>query len=570
MYLVCKAYLTSLVLICYLGFLYADEELHLYFSSKKHTWQKMLIILVGMAGAVLPLLLPIHVYYDGTVLYSYGPACICTYIFCFLFNFTTLGLCIFRMKHVNWHRRRVIIIWQMIYIIASIIQYLHPKYLIVGFTASIGMFLLFSQLENPAADIDRETGCYNLELLKKILLNSYKNGRCFSAVDMVLKPAEGRWNEHDRKAAVTRAAELLHPLKKATVFHILSNEFVVIFPDPDMLNTNFDTMRRELKERLTDLNDRSDSCVNIRYYLISNSAVASSLEDLIDCHNYYLEHFQDSEINWIDADTFAGERAYREMKETLRRALEDDRIEVFYQPICDLGHHNFSSAEALVRLRQADGSLLPPGKFIPVAEDSGLIRSLGLRVLEKVCAFIGRGAASGLGLQCIHVNLSAVQLDEPGLAAQISALFSRYAIRPGQINFEITESAKIGRKNTAYDTLEHLSALGMPLSLDDFGTKRSNLDYFIELPISVVKFDRTFTQSYFTNGKTKYVMQSVINMFRSMGLSIVIEGIETKDEFELIQKLPINGIQGYYFSRPLPENEFVQFLKVSGCQTNLS
>ncbi len=568
MYLVCRAYLTSLVLVCYLGFLYADEELHLYFSAKKHTWQKMVIILVGMAGAVLPLLLPIHVFYDGTVLYSYGPACICTYIFCFLFNFTTLGLCIFRMKHVNWHRRRVIIIWQMIYIIASIIQYLHPKYLIVGFATSIGMFLLFSQLENPAGDIDRETGCYNLELLKKILLNSYKNGRSFSAVDMVLKPAEGRWNEHDRKTAVTRAAEVLHPLKKATTFHILSNEFVVIFPDPDTLNGNFETMRRELKELLDDLNDQRDSCISIRYYLFPNSAVASSLEEMIDCHNYCLELFQDNGTYRINADAFAGDRAYREMKETLRRALDDDRIEVFYQPICDLSHDNFSSAEALVRLRQADGSLLPPGRFIPVAEDSGLIRNLGLRVLEKVCAFIGQGAASDLGLQCIHVNLSAVQLDDPGLTSQISALFRRYAIRPGQINFEITESAKFGKKNTAYDTLEHLAALGMPLSLDDFGTQRSNLDYFIELPISVVKFDRTFTQSYFSNDKTKYVMQSVINMFQSMGLSIVIEGIETKDEFELIQKLPINGIQGYYFSRPLPEDEFVQFLEASENQAN--
>lgn len=106
----------------------------------------------------------------------------------------------------------------------------------------------------------------------------------------------------------------------------------------------------------------------------------------------------------------------------------------------------FPSAEALVRLRQTDGSLLPPGKFIPVAEDSGLIRSLGLRVLEKVCAFIRQGAASASGLQSIHVNLSAVQLDESRLAAQISSLFSRYSIKPGQINFEITESAKIGKK----------------------------------------------------------------------------------------------------------------------------
>ena len=569
MYLVCRAYLTSLVLVCYFGFLYTDEELHLYFSEKKHTWQKMVIILIGIAGAILPLLLPIHVYYDGTVLYSYGPACICTYFFCFLFNFTTLGLCLFRMKHVNWHRRRVIIIWQLIYIVASIIQYLHPKYLIVGFATSAGMFLLFSQLENPAEDIDRETGCYNLELLKKIILNSYKSRSSFSAVALVLEPSEGHWNEHERRNAVTQAAEVLHPLKKATAFHILSNEFVVIFPDLSTLRENFEPLRRELKERLANLNGQNDSCPGIRCFLFPNIADASSFEDIVDCHNYYLEHFQDSEINWIDADAFASERAYREVKETLRRGLEDDRIEVFYQPIYDLDQHGFSSAEALSRLRQTDGSLMPPGKFIPVAEDSGLIRSLGLRVLEKVCAFIAQGTASALGLKCIHVNLSAVQLDDPGLTGQISALLSRYSIKSGQINFEITESATIGKKKTAHETLEQLSELGMPLSLDDFGTQRSNLDYFIELPISVVKFDRTFTQSYFASDKTKYVMQSVIEMFRNLGLFIIIEGIETKNEFDLIQKLPINCIQGYYFFRPLPENEFLQFLEASGNPVNV-
>ena len=104
----------------------------------------------------------------------------------------------------------------------------------------------------------------------------------------------------------------------------------------------------------------------------------------------------------------------------------------------------------------------------------------------------------------------------------------------------------------------------MPLSLDDFGTGRSNLDYFIDLPVSVVKFDKTFTQSYFSNDKTRYVMQSVIHMIRNMGLSIVIEGIETKDEFELIRRLPINYIQGYFFSKPLPENEFLLFLDAAG------
>ena len=560
-HLICKIYLCSLALVCYLGFLYADEELRLYLTEKRSTGRKTAILVLGVTGTVLPLFLPVHVYYDGRVLYSYGPACICTYLFCFFFILATLYLCIFRMKHVNRHRRRVIAIWQLTLIIAAIIQVRFPKYLIVGFATSVGLFLLFSQLENPAGDIDRESGCYNLELLKKILLNSYRNGTSFAAVAFVLEPAEGRWNEKERRNAVTQAAEALRSLKKATSFHILSNEFAVIFPDQDTLRENFDSLQKELRNRLENQNGEGGSRSGIRYYLFPDSAAASSMEELVDCHNYYLEHFQDSEITCVDAAAFAEERSYREVKESIKKALDDDRIEVFYQPIYDLTHGDFRCAEALARLRQTDGSLMPPGTFIPVAEDCGLIRAIGLRVLEKVCAFLSQGNAAELGISCIHVNLSAVQLDDPLLAGQISELLARCLIKPGQINLEITESAKIGKKSTAYDTLDKLSKFGIPLSLDDFGTQRSNLDYFIELPISVVKFDRTFTQSYFTSDKTKYVMQSVIGMFKNMGLSVVIEGIETKDEFDQIRKLPISCIQGFYFSKPLPGKDYVRFLQ---------
>ncbi|MGN0242354.1 MAG: EAL domain-containing protein [Candidatus Weimeria sp.] len=316
-------------------------------------------------------------------------------------------------------------------------------------------------------------------------------------------------------------------------------------------------VHRLLKEHFENLEDLELGFKSVKYYLFPYSSISSTSGKAGDC----LDHFRDGEFNFIDAKAFEDGHRYLSVRDMIRKALDEDRIEVFYQPIYDVDSETFRTAEALVRLRKEDGSLMQPGEFIPVAEESGYIRSLGLRVLKKVCAMIERGAASDLGLECIHVNLSAVQLDDPQLARQIRTILLRHSIRAGQINFEITESAKIKNKRTAYSTLGQIAKLGMPLSLDDFGTGWSNLDYLINLPISVVKFDRNFTNSYFSNKKARYVMQSNINMFHNLGISVVIEGIETKEAFDQIRKQPISGIQGYYFSQPLPEVEFLRFLE---------
>ena len=199
--------------------------------------------------------------------------------------------------------------------------------------------------------------------------------------------------------------------------------------------------------------------------------------------------------------------------------------------------------------------------FIEAAEKNGLIIKLGEMVFEKVCEFLERTAPEELGFDYIEVNLSVVQCAYENLAKDFIKIMDAHHINPSWINLEITESASIDAKNILLKNMKELMDYGVRFSLDDFGTGQSNLNYIVDMPVNIVKFDRNMINSYFNNGKAKYVMDAAMHMIHGMDLKIVSEGIESKHQFETMHELGISYIQGYYFSKPLPEDEFVKFIR---------
>ncbi|MDE7270981.1 MAG: EAL domain-containing protein, partial [Acetatifactor sp.] len=255
---------------------------------------------------------------------------------------------------------------------------------------------------------------------------------------------------------------------------------------------------------------------------------------------------------------------YKEREETealIRSAIEEDRIEVFYQPIYSTKQKRFVSAEALVRIRNTDGSIMPPGRFIPIAENNGLISRIGEIVFDKTCAFIRENhLRERYGIEYVEVNLSVRQCEDTKFADLYISIMKKYDMDPSCINLEITESASIQTRNNLLENMRILIDYGVKFSLDDFGNGESNLNYIVNMPVSIVKFDRDMSQDYFANQKAKFVMEAAMHMIHDMGLEIVSEGIETKEQMEAIVELGIEYIQGYYFSKPLPGDEFLQFV----------
>ncbi len=187
-----------------------------------------------------------------------------------------------------------------------------------------------------------------------------------------------------------------------------------------------------------------------------------------------------------------------------------------------------------------------------------------LALVEKVCRMIKERNIQQYGLHYLEINLSVVQCAYEQLAEEFIHIMEKYEISTEQINLEITESVSLDAKSVLLNNMEKLMAYGVRFSLDDFGTGQSNLNYIVDMPVDIVKFDKDMTTAYFESPKAKYVMDNAISMIHGMNLEIVSEGIETKEQYHTMKELGISYIQGYYFSKPLAEDDFWNFI----CERN--
>ncbi|EME69652.1 putative diguanylate cyclase/phosphodiesterase (GGDEF and EAL domains) [Paramagnetospirillum caucaseum] len=244
-----------------------------------------------------------------------------------------------------------------------------------------------------------------------------------------------------------------------------------------------------------------------------------------------------------------------DMEAKLRRAIDNDEFEIHYQPKIALPDRTLCGAEALVRWRH-DGVLVPPAEFIPIAEETGLIVPLGLIVLTSVLRHIRAWRDEGLRTPRIAVNLSARQLFRPDLAATIFRLIAEYDLSPQNIELELTETQMMADPERAEAALSQLHDAGFSITVDDFGTGYSSLGYLKRLPIQCVKIDKSFIQDIGADSRDEALVDAILAIGRSMKLDVVAEGVETEEQLQFLSKRGCPQIQGYLFSRPMPEEQF--------------
>ena len=545
---VCKLYVMSLVLQGYQGFLYASSEI---LAAKRSTWLRHLFACVFVASEVLIAISRIEYYMDGRQVYSYGPATLWTYVAAVSYILATIGVSFAGREIISARRRYAMLIWQGCWLVAAAIQFLVPELLVVGFAAALGMMILYSQLENPNEFIDRNTGCFTRSALAAYIHDRYVHGKHFSMFFVRIRyliEADHLLQQN----AVMRSAKAMLGLTGDPVFYLDDGKFVLVYDDAEKMEDSrqrLEAMARTVK----------DVPAEPRYVVVPDSRSFESPEEVM----HFIHAYEESDEEEVVADehSIAKLREMQQIHDLIDTALREDRVEVFYQPFYNADKKRFTAAEALVRIREKDGSLVPPGKFIPVAERSGQIRSLGIRIFEKVCIFLATGKAQALGLEYIEVNLSAVQFDRENPAGFVQAMMQEYGIKPEWINLEITETAEAEVQQIMLLNMNKLSEIGIAFSLDDFGTGRANLDYFVTMPLKNVKFDYSFTQGYFNDEKVRRVVSGMVQVIHDMGMQIVSEGVETDEQLNGMLELGADYIQGFCFSKPIPEKEFLEFLE---------
>ncbi len=559
---VCKTYLVTLIALAICAVCYICTDVY----TKQVQYKRVIYWngAVGIVSALLIFILPISFYVDTTAreVYTYGPSVLVAYIAAAVYLAVNLVLQVQKRNIITKGRQRAMRFWLLLWVGAALIQFLDNGFLIVGYASALGIMILYILLENPEMNLDRQTGLFNQTALAQYMKQLSGTDRHFSVVLLVLESSFYKTISQETETATElEMVKFILGMPGALAFKSSEDEIFLLYENKADAENGVQVLRKRFesgwgKEKLVFRHPF--------WIYLPDSALLKDGKDI----SYLIRHVRQNskelmENSFLEVDEKLVSEMYRrrEMEQTVFNAIEQDRITVYYQPIYSTREKKFTSAEALVRIIDESGKIVPPYEFICVAEKNGMMLRLGEIIFEKVCRFIKENNPEQYGIHYIEVNLSAVQCAQESFADTYIALMEKYGIPPRLINLEITETAALEAKKVVLANMKKLIDYGVSFSLDDFGTGQSNLNYIVDMPVAIVKFDRSMTTSYFENGKAKYVMDAAMHMIHGMRLEIVSEGIETKEQYDSMESLNISYIQGYYFSKPLPEQSFVEFIR---------
>ena len=345
-----------------------------------------------------------------------------------------------------------------------------------------------------------------------------------------------------------------------TVARLGGDEFVVVLSGQDSDEGAIQVIERIVRSIgepvITDGRELVVTCsIGVASYP-SHGADAETLLRNADSAMYGVKHqardgvqFYSTEMNARIGDRLA-------LTSALRRALERKEFELHYQPQIDLTTGRIFGAEALIRWRQPSLGIVYPEAFIPAAEESGLIEAIGTWTLQTACRQNQRWQEAGLPPVTVAVNLSARQFRRRGVVASVAQILRESRLKPAWLELELTESMMMHSVEEVIETLEELKALGVQVTVDDFGVGYSSLNYLKRFPVDRLKIDRSFVQDIGSDPDDAAIAQAIVALGRSLQMHVVAEGVESSFQLACLRDVGCDEAQGYYFSRPLPAAQF--------------
>lgn len=453
--------------------------------------------------------------------------------------------------------------------IAAVIQMLCKNLLVEMFANACGVLFITMMIQRAEERIDSEIGLQKLSAYMSDLKLAFTNEKEFRIIMInvvnykSLEEMLGYDTIIDVKKIIANKMIALNKKYKmnAEIYYISNGKFRFVVDE-----RHFGAVE-EVAQRMNSFLKEELHISQMDLNLLSCVCITRCPEDITDVDS--LNAFgSDLGVNHYNGDVLYASEYYKKEYYDIRKdidriiesALANHKFMVYYQPIYSVQEKRFRSAEALLRLKDEKYGFIPPDIFITAAERSGAINKIGDFVLEEVCKFISSDQFEKLGLDYIEINLSVVQCMQNNLAQQILEMLRKYNVRPDQVNLEITETAASYSQKTMLDNLSLLSKSGVHFSLDDFGTGYSNMKRIATLPLYLVKLDKSFTDVE-ENPRLMIVLENTIQMIKAMNLQIVVEGVETENLAKQFSDLQCEYIQGYYYSRPIPQDEFVKFMK---------
>lgn len=289
-----------------------------------------------------------------------------------------------------------------------------------------------------------------------------------------------------------------------------------------------------------------------------------TVDELLRTADVAMYHAKDHGRNtyhYFTESMFVAANKRIKIERELRVALHGEQLTLHYQPQVCVREGGVVSMEALIRWKHPDQGMISPNIFIPIAEDTGIIHELGKWVIDRACSQLNEWKSEGLAGYRVAINISTKQLQSEELVDDIKSAMLKYNIEGSELELEITETAAMSDPEKAIRQLDSLRELGIRLAIDDFGTGYSSLAYLKRLPIHTLKLDRSFVRDIEVDPNDAAISAATVALAHNLGLAVVAEGVETEAQRDFLVKHEFDYLQGYYFSKPLPADEVLQFLK---------
>ena len=441
---------------------------------------------------------------------------------------------------------------------AIIIQIFQKNYFVMGISYTLSMMFAIITINDPDEKVDRVSGAFNNDaFISYINLQRIEKQLKYYVIFDI--ESFGMFNETFGSLYSTTLLEsirkFIHTInKRVLIFRTQSSRFVCICKTQ---NEQFQLFHA-LKARCTVPFFVKDRPINVTihlFYFKNENAFTNS-----DTYNDFLNRAQASlnfkDDNYLELDKTFIERINRDrkIKEILQECLDKrEGLYMVYQPIFDIEKKKFNHFEALIRLANDELGYVGPAEFIPIAETFGLASEIDFFVLDQTCAFLKRHPE----IENLEINISCTEFfNNP--SERFLKVIKKYDIDPARLCLEITETVAVKYPTKTKEFMNDLGKLGIKFAMDDFGSGYSNIARFIALPFSIAKLDKSLLGE---ENNVRIFLDSAIQLFKNLNIPIVIEGVETEKQLSLSKEKLIDFIQGYFFSRPLKEDELMRFLE---------
>ena len=544
------------------------------FQINLNTIMKRAIIIIPTAYSLSVLVIGFFTsffYYfneEGNIKYIY-PQGGTVYIGADLYFIFATYLLIKYSKSLSSEKAYALWVYYLLMLVAIPIRIFTKSSSVFEFSVSLTLLLCVYTFQNPSEFVDRMSGAATRNALEFAVSTNLIQKKEFTLYGVHID----RLSVFIGEKQPEKAAELLSQITEylrgfspdGIVYYPYMEDFVMLFPGVTADESIIEKITAEIRRRFKDywkVGEDEVKLIETPYAVVFPEEVDSLerynevrgvLEKALTKQSRDIIRVSDINLKVVEHD--------KKIDGIVKHALEDELLDVYYQPIYSPVTGKFSSCEALLRLKDPQLGFISPAIFMPIAERNGTILAIDKFVLSSVCDMLARTEVRKYGLDYTEINLSVVDCIQTNLADNVMGTLNKYQIKPTEINFEITETYEQGITEAMDENIRKLMEKGVSFSMDDFGTGYSNLVRIAAMPVEIFKLDKSIVQSAFESETSYMVMLNLIRIIKSLGKEIVAEGVETGEQARQLIKLGCDHIQGFFYARPMPRDQFVQFLK---------